>query len=124
MHEFSVMSQIIDGLLEESKRWNAVKVEEVFLDLGDFTMLGEEQLKFAYEVLSKSTILEGSTLTINHVKGTIECNCGFKGEMSPSEDSPHRIVPILECPKCRGPAKIVSGRECTIKNLRLVVPDV
>ncbi|MBU1158147.1 MAG: hydrogenase maturation nickel metallochaperone HypA [Candidatus Thermoplasmatota archaeon] len=124
MHEFSVMSQIIEGLLEESKKWSAVKVEEVFLDLGDFTMLGEEQLKFSYEILSKDTILQGSTLTINHVKGTIECDCGFKGEMSPSEDSPHRIVPILECPKCRGPARIISGRECTIKNLRLVVPDV
>jgi len=33
-------------------------------------------------------------------------------------------VPILECPKCKGAAKIVEGRECLIRNIRMVVPDV
>jgi hydrogenase nickel incorporation protein HypA/HybF len=123
MHEFSVMSQIVDGLLEEVKKWNATKVEEVFLELGEFTMLGEEQLRFAYEILTKDNILQGSTLTIIPMRGLIECECGFKGEMAPSPDSPHRSVPILECPKCGNAAKIVGGRECTVRNLRLVVPD-
>ena len=124
MHEFSVMSQMIEGIIEESKKYNATKVEEVVLDLGEFTMLGEEQLRFAYEVLTKDNILKGSKLTIVTVKGTIECECGFKGGMPPAEDRPHRSVPVLECPKCGGVAKIASGRECTVKNLRVVVPDV
>jgi len=124
MHEFSVMSQIVDALIEESRKRDAIKVEEVFLELGEFTMLGEEQLEFAYEVLSKGTILEGSVLTVHRNKGVIECGCGFRGEVAPPEDSPHRMVPILECPKCRGLARIVSGRECTVRNIRMVVPDV
>jgi hydrogenase nickel incorporation protein HypA/HybF len=124
MHEFSIMSQMVEGILEEAGRHDATKVEEVVLDLGDFTMLGDEQLKFAYEVLSKGTILEGSVLTIRHIKGRIVCTCGFQGDMSPSEDAPHRAVPILECPKCKGAAEIVEGRECVVRNIRLVVPDV
>ncbi len=124
MHEFSVMSQLVEGVVEEAKKWNAAKVEEVVLELGEFTMLGEEQLRFAYEVLTKDTILKGSTLTVVPVRGSVECDCGFRGAMSPSEDTPHRSVPILECPKCGGLARIVGGRECTIKNLRVVVPDV
>jgi hydrogenase nickel incorporation protein HypA/HybF len=125
MHEFSVMTQIVDSILEEAKKHDATKVEQVDLEVGDFTMLGEEQLKFAYEVLSKDTILQGSTLRIVHRKGSIKCeSCGFEGEMRLAEDSPHRLVPILECPKCNSPAKIVEGRECVIRNIRMVVPDV
>ena len=124
MHEFSVMSQMVEGIIEEAKKHNATKVEEVVLELGEFTMLGEEQLRFAYEVLTKDNILKASVLTIVPIRGAIECDCGFKGEMSPSEDTPHRSVPILECPKCGGLARITGGRECTVRNLRAVVPDV
>jgi hydrogenase nickel incorporation protein HypA/HybF len=123
MHEFSVMSQMVEGIVEEARKWNAVKVEEVVLELGEFTMLGEEQLRFAYEVLTKDNLLKGSKLTIVPIKGTVECDCGFRGDMSPSEGTPHRSVPILECPKCGGLARIAGGRECTVKNLRVVVPD-
>jgi hydrogenase nickel incorporation protein HypA/HybF len=125
MHEFSVMTQIVDSILDEAKKRDAHKVEQVDLEVGDFTMLGEEQLKFAYEVLSKDTILQGSALRIIPRKGRIKCeSCGFEGEMRLAEDSPHRMVPILECPKCHSPAKIVEGRECVIRNIRMVVPDV
>ena len=124
MHEFSVMSQIVDSILSEAKKRRATKIEEVDLNIGDYTMLGEEQLKFAYELLSKDTILEGSKLNVGHIKGRIHCSCGFEGSVIPSPDSPHRIVPILECPKCKGAAKITEGRECVIRNIRMVVPDV
>lgn len=124
MHEFSVMSQMVDSIVEEAKKANAVRVEEVILELGEFTMLGEEQLRFAYDILTKDTLLEGSALTIRTVKGTVECGCGFEGEASPKEDSPHRSIPVTECPRCGQLARIVGGRECTVKNLRVVVPDV
>jgi hydrogenase nickel incorporation protein HypA/HybF len=124
MHEFSVMSQLVEGVIAEVRKLDATRVEEVVLELGEFTMLGEEQLRFAYDILTKDNALKGSTLTIVPIKGTIECACGFRGEMAPSPDTPHRSVPILECPKCGMPAKIVGGRECTVKNLRVVVPDV
>ena len=119
------MTQIVNSILEEAKMRDAKKVEQVDLEIGDFTMLGDEQLKFAYEVLSKDTILQGSKLHIGHKRGKIKCeSCGYEGDMTLAEDSPHRLVPILECPKCHSPAKIVEGRECIIRNIRMVVPDV
>ncbi|MCJ7463247.1 MAG: hydrogenase maturation nickel metallochaperone HypA [Thermoplasmata archaeon] len=124
MHELSVMSQIIESILSEGKKRSATKIEEVDLQIGEYTMLGDEQMEFAYEVLSKDTILQGSKLKISHVKGKIECSCGYRGRVDPYPDSPHKIVPILECPKCKGGAKIVEGRECLIRNIRMVVPDV
>ena len=62
MHEFSVMTQIVDSVLAEARSRDAHKVEQVELEVGEFTMLGSEQLKFAYEVLSKDTLLQGSNL--------------------------------------------------------------
>ncbi len=125
MHEYSVMSQIVNSVLEEAKKRDAKKVEQVDLEIGEFTMLGDEQMRFAYEILSKDTILEGSKLQVSHRKGKVKCDsCGYEGDVKIAEDSPHRAVPILECPKCRSPAKIVEGRECFIRNIRMVVPDV
>ncbi len=125
MHEFSVMTQIVESILEEATKRDASKVEQVELEIGEFTMLGEEQLRFAYEVLSKDTVLQGSTLKIGQKKGKVKCAaCGFEGDVAITEDSPHQIIAILECPRCHAPAEIIEGRECVIRNIRMVVPDV
>jgi len=125
MHEFSVMTQIVDSVLAEAKRRDAHKVEQVELEIGEFTMLGHEQMRFAYEVLSRDTVLQGSNLEIRVIKGRIKCDsCGYEGDMRVAEDTPHRSVPILECPKCHAAAKIVEGRDCLVRNIRMVVPDV
>ena len=125
MHEFSVMTQIVDSILSEANQRKAKKVEQVDLEIGEFTMLGDEQMKFAFEVLSKDTTLSGAKLEIKHLKGKIKCpSCGYEGEVPIAEDSPHRLIPLLECPKCHSPAKIIEGRECLIRNIRMVVPDV
>jgi len=125
MHEFSVMSQIVDSVLEVVAKHDAKRVEEVDLEVGEFTMLGEEQMKFAYEVLAKDTVLEGSMLNFKTVKGRVRCgSCGYDGEMSILEDMPHKAVPVLECPRCHEPAEITAGRECVVRNIRMVVPDV
>lgn len=125
MHEFSVMSQIVDSILDEAGKRGAKRIEQVDLDIGEYTMLGEEQLRFAYEVLSKDTMLEGSKLQVGRIPGRIRCpSCGFEGPVPVVADAPHRITPVLECPMCRSPAEIIEGRECVIRRVRMVVPDV
>ena len=124
MHEFSVMSQIVEAIVQEASKRDATKVEGVTIELGEFTMLGEEQMRFAFEVLSKNTIMEGAALELRKREGEIECACGFRGSVALPEDAPHRAAPILECPTCGGGAAVVSGRECVIRDIRMVVPDV
>jgi hydrogenase nickel incorporation protein HypA/HybF len=124
MHEFSIMSLIVDAVKTEASKRNATKVESVTIDIGEFTMLGDEQMRFAFDVLAKDTMMDGATLVIREVKGEIECTCGFRGHVSPEDDAPHRGAPVLECPKCGGGATVVGGRECIIRDIKLVVPDV
>ncbi len=124
MHEFSVMAQIVDSILEEAKKHQASKVESVDLELGEYTMLGEEQLRFAFQVLTKDTILANAALKVRLLKGRIRCRCGYDGSVPVGDDTLHKIAPILECPKCGGAAEIVEGRECVVRDIRMVVPDV
>ena len=124
MHEFSVMSQIISTVIDEAKSRNASRIEKVTLELGEFTMLGHDQLRFAFDILSKDTMLERAVLDLRTVKGEVECSCGFKGEASPSTGAPHQLAASFECPRCGELAKVTGGRDCLIRDISMVVPDV
>ncbi|UCE80439.1 MAG: hydrogenase maturation nickel metallochaperone HypA [Methanobacteriota archaeon] len=118
------MSEIVTSVIDEAKSRNASRIERVTVELGEFTMLGHYQLRFAFEVLSKNTLLEGAILDLQTVDGEIECSCGFRGKTSPSNDRPHALASAFECPRCGDLAKVTGGRDCVIRNIAMVVPDV
>ena len=68
MHEVSVVSDIVSAILRELENYKVEKVEEVVLVVGEMTSLGQEQLEFAYEIVTKDTKLEGSKLVIENEK--------------------------------------------------------
>ena len=122
MHEFSITSQIVNYLLEEAQKHNAKRVNEVHLTIGKLTFLGLEQVKFAYNILVKNTILEDSTLHIEQKDGVVQCNnCEYLGDLKYEDDPVYHVPsPTLNCPKCGGTVNIVGGKECTIKSIKLV----
>ena len=63
-----MVSDIVSAILKELEKYSVERVEEVVLVVGDMTSLGEEQLEFAYEIVTKETKLEGSKLVIEHEK--------------------------------------------------------
>ena len=123
MHEFSMTSQIVKLALEEAQRRGAKKVLEVRLVIGKLTFLAIEQVRFSYKLLVKNTIMEGSKLHIEQREGTVECdNCGYKGTINSGEDPIyHFSFPTLTCPKCGSTVRIVEGKECIVKGIRLAV---
>ncbi|UCE28874.1 MAG: hydrogenase maturation nickel metallochaperone HypA [Candidatus Bathyarchaeota archaeon] len=122
MHEFSITSRIVNCVLEEAKKHNARRVNEVHLVVGKLTFLGLEQVRFAYEMLVKNTILEDSKLHIEEKDGAVKCDrCGYAGDLRYEDDPVYHVPsPTLVCPKCEGAVNIVGGKECTIKRLKLV----
>ncbi len=122
MHEFSMTSQIVNCVLEEAKKHNARRVNGVHLVIGKLTFLGLEQVKFAYDVLVKNTIMEDSKLHIEEKDGEVECNkCGYAGDLKYEDDPVYHVPsPTLSCPKCGDVVKIVGGKEFKIKGIRLV----
>ena len=122
MHEVSVVSDIVSAILRELEKYNVVKVEEVILVVGEMTSLGHEQLEFAYEIVTKGTLLEGSKLVIEDEKIRVICSeCGYEGEVRMLEsDYGEHTIPILSCPECNGKVKVTAGQTCKIRNLKIV----
>ena len=122
MHELAIATQIVECALEEAKKQDAKTVTEVNLVIGKLTFLGIEQVRFSYKILIEDTILKGSKLVIEEKEGAIECpSCGFKGAASIDDDPVYHIpISTLRCSKCGETAKIVEGKECTIKSIRMV----
>jgi len=123
VHEFSVTSQIVQSVLEEAEKRKAKKVTEVHLVIGKLTFLGLEQVRFAYEVLTKGTIIESSKLIIDEQDGVVKCNqCGYEGNFQYEDDPMYHVpVPTLKCPQCGSIVDIVAGKECTIKSIKMMV---
>jgi len=123
VHEGSITTQIVESVLSEANHRRAKKVVEVNLVIGSLTFLNPDQVKFWYKILTKDTVLEGSKLVIEENKGTVRCPmCGYEGSFKFVDDSVfHLPLPTLQCPKCDGTVEIVSGKDCIIKSIKMLI---
>lgn len=121
MHEVSVMAAIVENVLKELEKHTVLKVEEVQLILGELTFLGEEQLQFAYEIITRDTVLEGSTLVVEPEETELMCkSCGYQGPADKLGEEYHMSMPSLVCPKCGGGVKVLKGQSCRVSSMKVV----
>jgi len=71
MHEFSTMQGIVNAILEEAKKYNAVEITKVEIEIGELTFLGEEQMKFAFDILKEGTIMEEAEISIEKIRARV-----------------------------------------------------
>ncbi|MEM2102004.1 MAG: hydrogenase maturation nickel metallochaperone HypA [Candidatus Bathyarchaeia archaeon] len=123
MHEGSITTQIVKNVLQEANKRNAKKVVEVQLVIGKLTFLNPEQVRFWYEILTKDTIMAGSRLIIEESEGIVKCpKCGYEGDFKYVDDpAMHVPTPTLNCPKCGETVEIVGGKDCLIKNIKMMI---
>ncbi|MFQ6134625.1 MAG: hydrogenase maturation nickel metallochaperone HypA [Nitrososphaerales archaeon] len=123
MHEYSTTYRIVETVRQEAEKHRAKKVLEVHLAIGRLTFLSIDQVRHLYPLLVKGTLMDGSKLVIEEKEGVVECSgCGYRGPLNYQNDpSFHLTYPTLSCPKCRSVVKIVEGRECVVKQVRLEV---
>jgi hydrogenase nickel incorporation protein HypA/HybF len=123
LHEFSITSQVVRSVLEEAEKRGAKRVKEVHLVVGSLTLLGIDQVRFSYDILVKNTIAKGSRLFIRRRKGRVECgSCGYRGPVRFRSDPIYHIsLPTLSCPQCGCSVKVVEGKECLIRSIKMVV---
>ncbi|MEM2830114.1 MAG: hydrogenase maturation nickel metallochaperone HypA, partial [Candidatus Jordarchaeales archaeon] len=96
MHEFSTAQMIISTVIRVAKENNATRITEINLELGEFTLLNPDYLKFSLNVAAEGTMAEGAKVNITIRPGVIYCSeCGYEGEAKKEdfEGAPH--VPQL-----------------------------
>jgi hydrogenase nickel incorporation protein HypA/HybF len=124
MHEYSIVADIVKAALSSLENYDVENVESVFLEVGELTFLNPVQLKFCYNVLTENNILVNSSLEITQKKAEIECtSCGYKGTLKERPQEDHFRIPIISCPKCDGKVKLLSGKECTVKSIKMNIKD-
>jgi hydrogenase nickel incorporation protein HypA/HybF len=123
VHEGSITTQIVESVLKEAKGCKAKKIVEVQLVIGKLTFLNPEQVRFWYEVLTNDTIMQGSKLIIEESEGIVRCpKCGYEGDFKYIDDPAlHIPAPTLNCPKCNAVVDIVGGKDCLIKNIKMLM---
>jgi len=124
MHEYSVMAQIVKIAEDEARNHHARKVLEITLELGELTLLLKPQLEFAFEVLSKNTLLQDAVLVIREVEAVLKCpECRVERTLKelngegPGSRYAH-FVPLI-CPGCSKKMEVVRGKEFTIKEMKM-----
>jgi hydrogenase nickel incorporation protein HypA/HybF len=123
VHEGSITTQIVESVLKEARKRNAKKVVEVHLVIGKLTFLNPEQVRFWYDILTKETIMGGSKLIIVESEGIVKCpRCDYEGNFKYVDDPTFHVpTPTLNCPKCGGIVEIAGGKDCLIKNIKMLV---
>lgn len=77
MHELSIALSIVELASNEAKERGGVRVNAVYLKLGQLSGVVKDALLFSYELACEGTLLEGSRLVIEE------------------------IVPVAYCPTCK-----------------------
>ncbi len=114
MHEVSICESILDIVREQAAAHNASRVRSVRLTIGEMAGVVEDSMRFAFEVVTKGTLAEGSELIIDSVPLMALCaSCG-------------KTFPVVgyafSCSHCDSPEiKVVSGRELQIEDIDLEV---
>lgn len=116
MHEMSIISGVIDAVVQPAKDAGALRVLSIRLRIGDMTEVVDEALEFAFGVLTEGTLCEGAELQVTKVHPRSLCfECGNEFD----HDRFHR-----SCPQCGSyETQLLRGRELEIESIEVDLPD-
>lgn len=120
MHELSIASALMQGVLDFAEQRQARRILEVRLAVGELTAVEHEQLRFCFAAIAKETPAEDAELQIESIQTLVLCpNCSYRGTPKYwDEAQAHYAIPTLVCPQCGRSADAVQGHECSIKAIR------
>ncbi len=112
MHEFSIITNIIEIVEEKLKQLNANIVHDVEMDVGEMAGIDFDALDFAWQHATKSALLKDAKLVVNKIEARAKC-----------EGCSHEFIIndfYTPCPKC-GIFKndIFQGKELKVKAINI-----
>jgi len=101
MHEVSIATGIAEIALDEASKAAASRITLVEVEIGSLAGVETEALLFAWDMVTRSTIAEGSQLQIHSIQAIAECKeCGHR---FPAEHF------MTQCPNCESFRYDLSG---------------
>ena len=113
MHEYSLMTALMDRVEEEAAAHRALAVHRVRVRIGELSGVEPELLESAFEIVRAGTICAGAVLEVERVPARWECSACHR---------PLGAGERLQCAGCGTPAALVSGGEIVLGRIELEVP--
>lgn len=109
MHELSIVSSVVDSVIESLAAYPGARVLEVRLRVGALAAVIEDSLQFCYGIATEGTPLAGSLLVVKMLPVLMYCEpCAELVEL-PGLQS-------FTCPRCGQPVgDLRQGRELEIE---------
>lgn len=120
MHEYGLVQDVVNLVLQRSPPESGRKVACVRIEVGEFLVASRESLETAYEVLTRGTPLDGSRLEVSSVSGRARCEaCGFEGSGADLGEDIAEPPTVLLCPTCGAPLLVIEGAGITLLDVQL-----
>ena len=115
MHEYSIVSSLIDRVQHEATLHGGTRVHRLHVKIGELSGVELDLLKTAFDTFRERTICDGAELEIDMVAAAWAC---------PSCERTVARGAILRCGDCKRPARMVQGDEIILERIEMEAPDV
>jgi hydrogenase nickel incorporation protein HypA/HybF len=121
MHEFAFAYNIFKVAEATAIKYNAKKITEVILEIGELTLIVPELLQRSFEMATKGSIAEGAKLNIKITPGKIKCrDCNQISEVTLTRESELTGLQLFKCSNCESNnTEIVEGKKANVKNIKI-----
>jgi len=92
MHEMAICESLVQTLEREAAARQFSRVRTIFLELGPYSGIEVDALRFSFDVVARGTLAEEATLDIVERPATAWCMCCAKTVVRTDRYSP--------CPEC------------------------
>jgi hydrogenase nickel incorporation protein HypA/HybF len=118
MHELSIVSSVVESVMETLEAYPGARVKEVRLRVGALAAVVEDSLQFCYELATEDTQLAGSKLVVKKLPVVMYCEpCGQEVELESLQS--------FRCPRCDAPVgDLRQGRELEIEAIEIDEAEV
>ncbi len=115
MHEFSIISALLDLVEDDVRKHNAKSVTKITVKIGALSGVVIELFDEAFHTCKRGSIAENADLKILRQEIEIQCLCGYSGGI---------VKRKFICPECGGKdIRVTDGEEIILQRLELEMPD-
>ncbi|MGD0737263.1 MAG: hydrogenase maturation nickel metallochaperone HypA [Terracidiphilus sp.] len=113
MHELSIVSSVVETVMESLAAYPGARVVEVRLRVGALSAVIEDSLQFCFGIAAEGTPLEKARLVVTIVPVVMHCaGCDADVELE--------SVQSFRCPRCDAPCfDLRQGRELEIESFEI-----
>ena len=113
MHELGIMTSAMDAVLHQARTRGAHRVHRIVLRIGALAGVEPESLHFAFDIVTRGTLAEGSELRVDAVPARAYC-AACAAEFDPGTDY------IFSCPTCgQLSGDLRQGRELDLAQIEM-----